>query len=95
LKYCAACHGINGDGQGYNAKFLPKTPASHADQAYMSTRPDDTLFDGIHAGGYILNKHHFMPPWGQTLTSQEIRKLVVYMRKLCQCEGPAWSRDNR
>jgi mono/diheme cytochrome c family protein len=62
LKYCAACHGVNGDGKGYNAKFLPKAPASHADKVYMSTRPDDTLFDGVYAGGYILNKHHFMPP---------------------------------
>ncbi len=93
LKHCAACHGVNGDGKGYNAEFLPKTPASHADKAYMSTRPDDTLFDGVHAGGYILNKHHFMPPWGQTLSNEEIRKLVAHMRKLCQCEGPAWSRQ--
>jgi mono/diheme cytochrome c family protein len=93
LKHCAACHGVNGDGKGYNAKFLPKAPASHADKSYMSTRPDDTLFDGVHAGGYILNKHHFMPPWGQTLSNDEIRKLVAYMRKLCQCEGPAWSRQ--
>ena len=95
LKHCASCHGVNGDGKGYNAKFLPKTPASHADKAYMSTRPDDTLFDGVHAGGYILNKHHFMPPWGQTLRNDEIRQLVAYMRKLCQCEGPAWSRDGK
>lgn len=92
LKYCASCHGVSGDGKGYNAKFLPKAPASHADKAYMSTRPDGTLFDGVHAGGYILNKHHFMPPWGQTLSYEKIRQLVAYMRKLCQCEGPAWSR---
>ncbi len=95
LKNCAACHGVNGDGKGYNARFLPKSPASHADKAYMSTRPDDTLFDGIHAGGYILNKHHFMPPWGQTLSHDEIHQLVAYMRKLCQCEGPLWSRDGK
>jgi len=91
LKYCASCHGVSGDGKGYNAKFLPKTPINHADKAYMATRPDDTLYDGIHAGGYILNKHHFMPPWGQTLSHEEIRRLVAYMRKLCQCEGPSWA----
>jgi mono/diheme cytochrome c family protein len=91
LKYCASCHGASGDGKGYNATFLPKTPINHADKTYMSTRPDDTLYDGIHAGGYILNKHHFMPPWGQTLRNDEIRKLVVYMRKLCGCEGPTWA----
>jgi len=91
LKYCAACHGASGDGKGYNAKFLPKAPINHADKTYMSTRPDDTLYDGIHAGGFILNKHHFMPPWGQTLCHEEIRQLVAYMRKLCQCDGPAWA----
>jgi mono/diheme cytochrome c family protein len=94
LKYCAACHGASGDGKGYNAKFLPKAPINHADKTYMSTRPDDTLYDGIHAGGYILNKHHFMPAWGQTLSDEEIRQLVAYMRKLCGCEGPLWARDN-
>jgi mono/diheme cytochrome c family protein len=91
LKYCAACHGVNGEGNGYNAKYLPKAPASHADKSYMSIRPDDTLFDGVYAGGYILNKHHFMPSWGQTLSNEEIRQLVAYMRKLCHCEGPMWS----
>jgi len=86
-----ACHGASGDGKGYNAKFLPKAPINHADKTYMSTKPDDTLYDGIHAGGYILNKHYFMPPWGQSLSHEEIRQLVTYMRKLCQCEGPAWA----
>jgi mono/diheme cytochrome c family protein len=95
LKYCAPCHGVNGDGKGYNAKYLPRTPANHADKIYLSTRPDDTLFDGIHAGGYALNKHHFMPPWGQSLTNEQIRKLVAYMRQLCQCEGPLWARDGK
>ncbi len=95
LKNCAACHGREGDGKGYNAKFLPKTPAAHSDSAYMSQRPDDTLYDGIHAGGYILNKSHTMPAWGQTLHHEEIQTLVRHMRKLCRCEGPTWAGDNR
>jgi len=61
----------------------------------MSQRPDDTLFDGIFSGGYILNRSHLMPPWGQTLSFEEIKTLVNYMRELCQCQGPEWSRDNR
>ncbi|MFQ5639113.1 MAG: c-type cytochrome [bacterium] len=95
LKYCASCHGINGDSDGFNTGYLPKKPTKHSDAAYLSQRPDDTLFDGIFAGGYILNKSHTMPPWGQTLNENEIRQLVAYIRKLCQCEGPAWSRDNK
>ncbi len=92
LKHCAACHGVNGRADGYNSSFLPTPPTAHADSAHMSTRPDDTLFDGIYAGGYILNKSNRMPPWGFTLEREDIWQLVGYLRQLCQCEGPAWSR---
>ena len=95
LKYCASCHGVNGDGDGFNAKYLPTSPTKFSDSVYMSKRPDDTLFDGVAAGGYILNKSHLMPPWGDTLETTEILKLVAHMRKLCQCQEPLWSRDNK
>ncbi len=95
MNYCSSCHGANGDGAGYNARFLPATPTKHADASHMTNRPDDTLFDGIYAGGYILNKSHRMPPWGSTLERKEIWQLVTFMRQLCQCQGPAWSRDNK
>ncbi len=95
VKHCAVCHGIRGDGDGYNAEYLPVAPVKHSDSTYMSSRPDDVLFDGIYAGGYILNKSQRMPPWGFTLERSEIWQLVAYMRQLCRCEGPAWSRDNK
>ena len=69
-------------------------PAVHSDSAAMSVRPDDTLFDGIYAGGYILNKHHFMPPWGLVLSREQIRGLVARIRELCGCQGPEWSLDD-
>jgi mono/diheme cytochrome c family protein len=94
LKYCAACHGNEGRGDGFNARFLPRAPTVHADSIYMSTRPDDTLYDGVAAGGAILNKSHLMPPWGGSLSPKEIEELVAYMRTLCRCQGPAWSLDN-
>ncbi len=95
VKHCVPCHGPNGDADGYNVPFLPVVPTTHSDSAYMSDRPDDTLFDGIYSGGYILNKSHRMPPWGATLERDEIWGLVRHMRELCDCEGPAWSRDGR
>jgi len=95
LKYCTMCHGPAGGGDGFNAKFLPVQPTVHQDKVYMSNRPDDTLFDGIYAGGYILNKSQYMPPWGFTLRRNEIKDLVAHIRKLCNCEGPEWSLDNK
>ena len=93
-KYCAACHGEDGQGAGFNAAFLPRQPTGHANGKEMSRRADNTLFDAIHSGGYIVNKSHLMPAWGQSLPAKEIRDLVAHIRTLCQCEGPAWSRDN-
>ncbi len=93
LKYCAACHGENGQGDGYNAINLPVPPTVHANAEYIATRADDTMYDGIYAGGYILNKSNRMPAYGYTLSNEEIRSLVKYIRALCDCEGPAWSLD--
>jgi mono/diheme cytochrome c family protein len=94
-RFCSACHGERGRGDGYNARFLPVKPTAHADGKYMSTRSDDALFDAVHAGGYVMNRSHHMPPFGETLTRQQIWGLVRHMRALCRCAGPAWSRDAR
>lgn len=94
LKYCAHCHGTQGNGDGFNAKNLPISPTVHSNATYISLRPDGTLYDGIHAGGYMLNKSHFMPPYGNTLQPEQIQKLVAHIRTLCDCDGPSWSLDN-
>ena len=93
LSHCATCHGVEGGGDGFNARFMPVAPVAHADSAAMSLRPDDTLYDGIHAGGWILGKSHRMPAFGKSLDNGQIRSLVAYIRTLCNCRGPAWSRD--
>lgn len=92
-RFCAACHGAGGEGDGPNATHLPVTPARHADAAAMSLRPDDSLYDAIAGGGWIMGKSARMPPFGSTLAPDDIRGLVRYIRALCRCEGPDWSRD--
>jgi mono/diheme cytochrome c family protein len=92
-RFCVACHGESGRGDGPNAASLPVAPAAHADGDVMSQRSDDVLFDTIHRGGYIMNRHAFMPAYGETLSSAEIRALVRHIRALCSCVGPAWSSD--
>ncbi|NIP83599.1 MAG: c-type cytochrome, partial [Gemmatimonadetes bacterium] len=94
-RHCTICHGSDGGADGPNTAYLPTPPTAHADGGHMSTRPDDALFDGIHAGGRILGKSHRMPAFGATLGPGEIRALVAHMRTLCACSGPAWSEDGR
>ncbi|HEU4586907.1 MAG TPA: c-type cytochrome [Gemmatimonadaceae bacterium] len=92
-RICSNCHGRSGGGDGWNAAYLPVRPTAHSDASYMSTRSDHTLYDGIAAGGYILARSNRMPPFGEMLSSAQIDSLVRYVRKLCKCEAPAWSRD--
>lgn len=93
--YCAPCHGNSGKADGFNASFLPQKPTSFENKEYMSSRNDGTLYDGIYAGGYILNKHHFMPPWRTLFSDEEIRDLVAFIRKLCDCEEPDWANGKK
>lgn len=92
-RHCAACHGPEGRGDGWNAPALPVLPTAHADAELMSRRPDDTLFDGIAAGAYILGGSPRMPAFGEMLDTDQIRALVRYIRLLCACEQPAWAGD--
>ena len=92
-KWCAACHGATGRGDGPNATNLPVKPAMHASREAMSARPDDSLFDTIAAGGEMMNRSPRMPAFGATLSTAEIRALVRHIRSLCRCEGPQWSRN--
>ncbi len=91
---CSACHGATGRGDGYNARYLRARPADHGDAGRMARRPDDTLYDGIHAGARILGGSADMPAFGGSLDPDVLRSLVARIRTLCQCEGPAWSRDD-
>lgn len=92
-RYCVACHGSSGGGNGPNARFLPVAPAVHRDARTMSARTDDRLFDAIYGGGYPLGRSAAMPAFGATLTRDEIWTLVQYLRTLCGCKPPAWSTD--
>jgi len=92
-RWCAACHGETGRGDGPNAANLPVKPSAHASRQAMSARPDDSLFDTIASGGAVMNRSPRMPAFGATLSAAEIRALVRHVRTLCRCEGPAWSRN--
>lgn len=92
---CASCHGADGAADGFNARYLPATPAVHASADSMSRRPDGVLFDGLWAGGRVLDRSHRMPPFGGSLSRGQAWSLVDHIRELCDCRGPSWSGDDR
>ena len=93
--WCAACHGNDGRGDGFNAAFLAVRPADHTDAVAMSARPDDALFDAIAAGAFFMDRSAAMPGFASRLEPAAIRSLVRYIRVLCDCTQPAWAGDGR
>ncbi len=83
--YCVQCHGMQGNGQGINVRDMSVQPRDHTDAKSMSTRTDADLFKVIKEGGLSIDKSVLMPPWGDTLSDDEIHDMVQYLRKLCKC----------
>ena len=84
--YCMQCHGLDGNGKGVNVRDMSVQPRDHTDAKAMSGRSDEQLFQVIKEGGPSVDKSVLMPPWGDTLNDEEIRDMVVHLRKLCQCK---------
>lgn len=77
-KYCAMCHGANGDGTGPAARLHKPPPAN----LRLSTRSDEYKARIIRVGGAAMGRSAGMPPWGQELDEPQIRALVAYLRRL-------------
>jgi len=84
--YCVQCHGMEGNGKGVNIPDMSVQPRDHTDTKAMSTRSDDSLFKVIKEGGLSISKSVLMPTWGGTLSDEEIKDLVLYLRTLCKCK---------
>ncbi|MDP2690139.1 MAG: cytochrome c [Deltaproteobacteria bacterium] len=86
--YCAQCHGLEGKGDGPNAtKSQPVDPRDHTSAHEMNKLTDEDIINSITDGGAATSKSTLMPPFGKTLTKQEIVELKDYLRKLCACKG--------
>ncbi len=86
--YCAQCHGLTGKGDGPNVtKDFPVSPRNFTDATEMSKLTDADLRNVILDGGPAVSKSPMMPPWGKTLSDEEVDGLVGYLREVCACQG--------
>jgi mono/diheme cytochrome c family protein len=79
-RYCATCHGDGGQGDGQNASNLnPSVPDLTASK---------NLADAIYVrrviaeGSAAVGRSPLSPPWGRSLSSQEIEYLTLYCQAL-------------
>ncbi len=84
--YCVQCHGMDGNGKGVNIRDMSVQPRDHTDTKSMSARSDDMIFKVIKEGGPSIDKSVLMPPWGDTLSDDEIKDMIQHLRKLCKCK---------
>ncbi len=82
LHYCSHCHGIAGDGDGYNAEYLDKEPAELSDREFVAKKSNEQIYKIIDLGGRGVRKSHLMPAFGRTLSEEELWSLVAYVRFL-------------
>jgi mono/diheme cytochrome c family protein len=54
------------------------------DGATLNGLSDDFLQNIITLGGSAMGKSAMMPPWGRTLTQEEIRAVISYARAVAQ-----------
>ena len=81
---CSVCHGADGKGDGPSAKGLEPKPADFTNCKVMGKDSDDVLSKIIKGGGQSVGRSTVMPAWGDSLSDQQIRELVKFIRSLCK-----------
>jgi mono/diheme cytochrome c family protein len=81
-RYCSTCHGDEGKGDGQNASNLnPPPPDLHASKG---ARDPAYLRQVIAQGSAAVGRSPLSPPWGRSLSRQEIDYLVAYCAALAR-----------
>jgi mono/diheme cytochrome c family protein len=82
LHYCATCHGDEGKGDGQNASNLNPSPPDLT--AAANPRDAALLKKVIAEGSASAGRSPLSPPWGRSLSQQEVDYLVAYCQSLAK-----------
>jgi mono/diheme cytochrome c family protein len=77
--YCAVCHGVSAKGNGVNADNLDPHPADLTSEEVQGLT-DEEIYQVIDKGGAAVELSVAMPPWGKTLSGDQIRDVIAYIR---------------
>jgi len=78
-RYCSGCHGE--DGRGGAHTFMPHIQ-NLTRKDYIEFIPDGFLFTVIAEGGAAVGKSGYMPAWRGTLSEQDIKDVIAFIRTL-------------
>jgi mono/diheme cytochrome c family protein len=81
---CVWCHADSTPAGPSNRNNVTPAPALMNDGNALNNLSDEYLQNITALGGSAMGKSATMPPWGRTLTQDEIRAIVAYARAIAQ-----------
>lgn len=81
---CVWCHADATPAGPSNRSNVTPAPSLMNDGATLNGLSDEYLENMITLGGAALGKSAMMPPWGKTLTQEEIRAVIAFVRAIAQ-----------
>src|SRR5438445_5581193 len=81
---CVWCHADATPAGPSNRSNLTPVPPLLNDGATLNPESDAFMQNIITLGGSALGKSAMMPPYGRTLTAEEIRSVIVFTRAIAQ-----------
>ena len=81
-RYCVWCHADATPAGPSNRSNLTPVPPLLNDGATLNTESDEFMQNIITLGGSAMGKSAMMPPYGRTLSSDEIRSVIAFTRAI-------------
>ncbi|HXZ11088.1 MAG TPA: cytochrome c [Candidatus Sulfotelmatobacter sp.] len=79
---CVWCHADSTPAGPSNRSNVTPTPPLFNDGSVLNSESDEFLQNIITLGGSAMGKSAMMPPYGKTLTQEEVRSLIAYARAI-------------
>ena len=83
-QYCVWCHADATPAGPSNRSNLTPVPPLLDDGATLNSESDEYLQNIITLGGSAVGKSAMMPPYGRTLSADEIRSVIAFTRAIAQ-----------
>jgi mono/diheme cytochrome c family protein len=83
-QYCVWCHADSTPAGPSNRSNLNPNPPLANDGATLNALSDDFIRSVITLGGAAAGKSASMPPWGKTLSQDDIGAVITFYRAIAQ-----------
>ena len=90
--YCVWCHADSTPAGPSNRSNLTPVPPLGSDGSEFNPLSDSLLRNTITLGGSAVGKSAMMPPWGNTLTEEQVNAVITFLRVIAQ---PAYKPPSR